>query len=403
MAKKNIVKGNKNTKQIVLLVISAIVVFALLVTGISFISSAVSKKKKDKTVRVAFYGIDEQYYEVLKEKIPQEEGITLVCDVLSDGNLDLASVKEKYDMLFTWKGEVTDVLQDSSEEIPSRILETMPTSLRNKKCVPILLDHCEFAYSKDILTKTGNEIPSNFAGLLNYLNESKNYAFTPFFCLGGDDRVLTAFVGALVEALGGLEAYNKLIEEMRKDLSFEELLDLSLNASGLTLKKVLDELKSWPKEGYTHPAWYNGSGNDLMYFAKDDHIAVFFTFLRDHREIPYEVISKFEAFPLPMMSSTSSFGLIAPALSVMLLSENDNAKRYLYEFFTEEVQMELSDRTRLAPVHSRAQAYDRQADDVRYWAASCPGGALPDLYLAVFQRYPEKLSAFATQCRAYIR
>ena len=87
----------------------------------------------------------------------------------------------------------------------------------------------------------------------------------------------------------------------------------------------------------------------------------------------------------------------------MLLSDNSNARRYLTQFFTEEVQTQLSQETKLAPVHSRVQAYDRQADDVRYWAASCPGGALPDLYLAAFQRNPSKFTEFAGKIRGMLK
>ena len=87
----------------------------------------------------------------------------------------------------------------------------------------------------------------------------------------------------------------------------------------------------------------------------------------------------------------------------MLLSKNSNSKRYLAEFFTEDAQTELSNLTMLAPVHSHAQAYDKQADDVRYWAASCPGGALPDLYLAVYQRNPAGLAEFAKNVRNAVK
>jgi hypothetical protein len=227
--------------------------------------------------------------------------------------------------------------------------------------------------------------------------------FSPFFCAGADDRVLTAFVGSLVEAMGGVKAYKNLIAELKNGTEFEELLDKDLGSPNVTLRSVLDMLKSWPKEGLTHPAWFNGQKNDLIYFSEENHIGVFFTFLRDHRNIQYNVISKYEAFVVPPTSSTIEYGIIAPAISGMLLTDNSNCKRYLAEFFTEDAQMELSNLTKLAPVHSRAQAYDRQADDVRFWAASCPGGALPDLYLAVYQRNPTAFTEFANNIRNAVR
>lgn len=400
MASKKTKKNNSNIFKIVIIVV---VVLGVIVAGVTSIKSLVSKKKSDKTVRVAFYGLNQDYCDILKEKIPQEDGINLVFEVLSDGAVDLGALKQKYDILFTWKGEVTDALEESAEEIPAKIIECMPSSLKNKKCAPILLDNCELTYSKEIVNKLGGDLPNSFPGFLNYINDAKAYAFSPFFLNGADDRVLTAFIGNIIESIGGVSAYKVFIDALKKETPFEELLELELTSTGLTLGSVLNTLKTWPEQGYTHPAWYNAQGNDLVYFAEEGHTAVFFTFLHEHRKIQYNIISKYEAFLLPPASSTIEFGIIAPAMSVMLLSENSNARRYIAEFFTEEAQAQLSEQTKLAPVHSRAQAYDRQSDDVRYWAASCPGGALPDLYLAAFQRNPAKFAEFAGKVRGMVK
>ena len=409
MANKKNKNENKNSKKqsglgkngkIFIITVAVMVLIAVSVTTIV---SVVNKKQAEKTVRVAFYGLSEEYCSILQEFLPNEEKINLICDVLSDGALDLGMIKEKYDMIFTWNGEVTDALSASSTEIPAKILEVLPSSLRNKKCVPILLDHCELAYSKEVVQKTEKDIPTSFPAFLNYLNEARQFVFSPFFCNGAEDRILTAFVGAIVQAIGGEEAYNLLIDELKKGNSFEEVLDINLGLTNFTLRSILDSLKTWPEEGYVHPAWFNAKGNDLIYFAEENQIGVFLTFLEDHREIPYNVISKYEAFVLPPSSSTIKFGIIAPAVSAMLISDNANAKRYLAAYFTQEAQETLSDKTRLAPVHARAQAYDRQADDVRFWAASCPAGALPDLALAAYQRNPEGLKQFADDLRAYIK
>ena len=389
----------RNGKIFIITVLSMIIVAVLTTT----IVTVTKKKKAERTVRVDFYGLSDDYCEILKELIPVEEKITLKCDVLSEGSLDLGAIKEKYDMLFTWKGEITDALEASSEEIPAKILDSMPSSLRNKKCAPILLDHCELAYSKEIVQKMEKDIPNSFPSFLNYISEGKKYVFSPFFCNGADDRILTAFVGAIIQAIGGKRSYDIFIDELRKDTPFMNLLDMNLGSESLTLRAVLDMLKTWPKEGYAHPAWFNAKGGDLLYFTEDKQVAVFFTYLHDHRNIPYNVISNYEAFVLPPASSTIEFGIIAPSISGMLISDNSNAKRYLGEFFTSDAQEMLSDRTKLAPVHSRAQAYDRQSDDVRYWAASCPAGAIPDVYNAAFQRNPERFKTFSDELRNYIR
>lgn len=406
-AKKNSKKSKTNlkiNKQTMLIIIAAVCA-VLLITGTIIGIRAYKKHKADRTVRIAFYGLSENMVDLLKEKIPQEENIILNFDVISDGDFDAGLVKNKYDMLFTWKGEITDTLSASAEDIPQRIFESIPSSLRDKKkkCIPIVLDHCELSFYSKVLTDTNTTIPYSFSSYKEYLKVAKGKVFSPFFCNGAEDRILIDLMGAIVLAEGGLKAYNKLIDELRKVESLEALLDVKLNDQGLTLRQILDMLKEWPKEGYTHPSWYNGRGNDLVYFAESNQLGSFFTLLSEHRKIPYNVIKNFESSLFPAEVNANNYGLIAPAVSVMLLSDNSNCKRYIGAFFTEEAQTEFSDKTNLAPVHYRAQAYDRQADDVRFWAASCAGGAVPDLYLAVYQRRPDDLAKMCAEIRGYLR
>ena len=393
------VKISKKT----LLNIAAVLCGIVLVVGICIGVHVIKKRRADRTVKVAFYGLSEDMCAMLKEKIPQEENIILEFDVISENAFDAGLVKDKYDMLFTWRGQITDSLQASAEDIPQRVLETMPTALRNKKCVPILLDHCELAYYTKTLKDTGLEIPATFKEYQAFLNAAKSKVFSPYFCNGAEDRIMIDFIGALVMAQGGLKAYNKLIDELRINNSLDAVLDVKLDEKKCTLRSILDMLKNWPKEGITHPSWYNGRGNDLLFFAEDAQLGSFFTLLSEHRKIPYNVIKNYESAMFPVNVSPANYGLIAPALSGMLLSDNSNAKRYIANFFTEETQTEFSDKTNLAPVHSRAQAYDRQADDVRFWAASCAGGAVPDLYLAAYQRRPEELKKLCGEIRSYVR
>ena len=375
----------------------------LVITGICIGVRTYKKRIADRTVKVAFYGLDENLTELLKAQIPQEENIILQLDTLSDKDFDLQIVKEKYDMLFTWRGEITDTLAKSAEDIPAKILEQIPNSLRNKKCIPIILDHCEFAFSTEVLNRLNSDTPENYDAFIKYLNESKNYVFSPFFCNGANNRILIDFLGALVMSKGGLSAYNKLIDELRIVETLDEVIDIKLDGKDLTLRSLLDMLKLWPKEGLTHPAWYNGHGNDLVYFAEEKQISCFFTLLSSHRKIAYNIIKNYESAKTPMYKSGSDYGLIAPAVSCMLLSDNSNCKKYLAGFFTEEAQTSLSDKTALAPTQYRAESYDRQADDVRFWAASCSGGAVPDIYLAAYQRRSKELEKLCGEIRNYVR
>ena len=408
--KKN--SKNKQERKPVKLSKKQIITIAGIFTAILLLAAAiitvktVQKRRADRTVRIAFYGLSDKYVEILKSKIPVEENIILETDVIANDNFDIGVIKNKYDMLFTWRGEVTDLLADASEKIPARVFETMPRSLRDseKKVIPILLDNCEFTYSSEVLKKTSSaEPPVTFDDFKKYLNASKSYVFSPFFTNASDDRTLIDLTGALVMAEYGLAGYKKYIEALRNAESLDSVLDVSLSGSSGTLRGILDTLKTWPAEGLTHPAWYKGNSSDLYYFAQSKQIGVFFTTLSHHREIPYDVIHNYEANKVPSNANASNYGLIAPSICCMLLTDNSNCKRYIEGFFTEDAQEEFSNLTNLAPVHYRAQAYDRQADDVRYWAASCAGGAVPDLYLACFQRDSNNLAKLCEEIRNYVR
>ena len=386
-------------------VITALSVFCgiVLITTAVITVRTINKRRADRTVRIAFYGLSEEQINMLKGKIPEEENIILEYKIISDDDFDPAVIKAKCDMLFTWKGEVTDILSASAEDLPKRVLETMPSSLRNQKCLPIILDNCELSFSKQVLENLNSDVPSSFDTLQDFLNSAKGLVFSPYYCNGGDDRIFIDFIGALVMAKGGLSAYNKLIDELRKAEKFEDVIDIKLDEKDCSLRALLDMLKNWPVEGLTHPSWFNGRGNDLLYFAEDKQLGCFFTLLSEHRKMPYNVVKNYETSFFPTNHSAINYGVIAPALSVMLFSDNSNSKRYIYNFFTEEAQEEFSDATGLAPVHSHVQAYDLQADNVRYWAASCKGGAVPDLYLAVYQRKPEALKNLCNEIRNYLR
>ena len=403
LKKKGKAKASVKISRKTIIYLVAAVCGVLIIVGTSIGVHSYRKQRADRTVRIAFYGLSEDVTKLIKEKIPQEENIILQFDVISEGAFDTAVIKQKYDMLFTWRGEITDTLSASAEDIPAKVLEAMPTSLRNKKCAPIILDHCELTFSKEVLNKINSDIPMSFTSFNDILQSAKNVVFSPFFCNGAENRIMIDFLGACVMAKDGLSAYNKLIEELRKTDSLDSVMDVKLDDKSCTLRSILDELKTWPKEGLTHPSWYNGRGNDLLFFAEDKQLGCFFTLLSEHRKIPYNVIKNYEASLFPPDVSAANYGLIAPAISVMLISDNSNCKRYISAFYTEEAQSEFSDKTTLAPVQYRAQAYDRQADDVRYWAASCAGGDVPDVYLAVYQRKNKELEKLCSEIRSYLR
>jgi len=387
----------KNTR-ILIIIIAAVLLIAGTITGLY-----IRKTILDRTVNIAFYGLSEDKIELIKEQLPVSEKIIIKYDVLAPGAIELGVISKKYDMLFTWKGEVTDALEGSIETIPGKLLDNIPISLRNKYCFPLLLDHYEIDLYQPAFEKTEINTIETYNDFENYLTESTKYYFSPFFCMGSNDRTLLALIGTIVEAKGGVPAYKKLIEAMRKASSLDEFADVSLDNNGLTFRSVLDELKTWPEKGITHPQWFRANGSDVQIFAEEKQVASLFMSLSEHREFSYRIISEYKTYSMPGNNEDLAHGIIAPAICALLISDNANCKNYLKALVNVDVQSYMSNKTMLGPVQYRAEAYDIQADDVRFWAASCAGGALPDLSLAVYQRKPDLQTSVAAEIRSYLK
>lgn len=384
------------------------IIFSIIISVCVIVISSVTifsvrKKIKDKTVKIAFYGLPQDLCQAIQQEFVDDEKIIAQYGILAAGNVDLGTITNKYDMIFAWNGEVTQTLAKSAEKIPAKVLEGIPISLRNEYCVPILLDHFELAFRTDLVERTQVNPLESFQSFTDFLQESKKYVFSPFFTYGSDDRNLLALTGSFVEALGGFESYKNLIELMKTYENLDDFCDIGLNEDGLCFADILNMLKIWPKEEIIHPQWTAANKIDLEVFTSDNQVACFYTNLLEHRKMKYETVSKFSATKMPVVNEDASHCLIAPSVNCVLISNNSNAKIFLKKLLTVEVQTRLSDKSMLAPVSYRAEAYDSLADDIRFWAASCEGGVEPDLFYVVFQRDNEKMVSIAKQIREYLR
>lgn len=363
----------------------------------------IRKKIADKTVNIAFMGLPQDLCEMIQDELKENSKLYVNFANLADGNNDLGIIKKKYDMIFTWKGEITQTLSDSSEKIPSKLLENIPITLRDDYCVPILLDYFELDLNKELINKVKINPEDGFQSFVDYLHESKKYVFTPFLANGADNRTLLALTGSFVEALGGVEAYTNLIQFMQTYEKLEDFCDIGLNENGLCYKDILDMLKIWPKEEILHPQWMIANKIDFEVFAQDNQVAAFYTNLSEHRTLRYEISNKFLTIKMPVENPEIPHCIIGSAVSCVILSDNSNVNSFLKKLLNQEVQTRLSDKSMLAPVHYHAEAFDSLADDLRFWVASCEGGIIPDLSQAVFQRQPEKMEVFVQEIRNYLK
>lgn len=376
-----------------------ILILFILIFSVIFLA----KRKSSKTVNVAFYGLSADLCKAISEEFSDNQKLTAKFDILAADDFDLSVILKKYDIFFAWNGEVTDALSESAEKIPAKILENIPISLRNNKCVPVLLDNFEIAVNKEIAQKIQINPEESFQAFADFLHEASKYAFSPFFAEGSDDKILLALAGSFVQAIGGLNAYKNLINQMQTYDALEDFIDTGLNDDGFSFGDVLNMLKIWPKEELLHPLWTVANKKDLEIFAEQNQIASFFINLNEHRKIPYDIISKFEVVKMPLADENIPHCIIAPSVSCVLISDNSNAKDFLAELLSAQIQTKLSDKTMMACVNYQAEQFDSLCDDIRFLVASCEYGIMPDLENAVFQRRQDKMNQFAQEIRAYLK
>ena len=375
------------------------------ITGV-LIFSIFSYKKSKKTLDIAYINLSKEVSLVIQNQVSSLYDGKIQNYEFSYEEKDLEKKLKKTDYIFTLDGDF--VKNTEKKRFDSEVFNKLPKSIRrtDKNILPILLDNYEIAYSKDLLKELNCNVPTNLFELDDLLKKSKSHVFSPFFCAGKDDKTLFGLISCFVESFGGKKSYEKFVEVISSSKSFEKLLDVQLNEGEkdgeFTLRNILDLFKSWQQNEIVHPNWFNATKTDLNYFLQEEQVGVIFLPLSEHRTISRNLISKFEVSRFPVINQKIDHCLIAPSVVVIKKTKNELFDSVISEIVNDKIQTQLSKNSKWGPVSLKSQAYDRQADDVRFWASSCKGGQTPDLYNAVFQLDKERGNELANQIRSYL-
>lgn len=398
--------AGKNKKALIIALI-IFVVLAAAGTG----TAVIINYQRAQEINTGFYNLSEPVKNIVKDTVLDQYGDSKVINFIELTDEDFLSGKaaRMCDLVFAWDGAAIASLKNNTKEIDSDCYYNLPKSERREeeRIIPILLDHFEIAYNRELIEAVEQGYPQNFIELQGFIKAVKGYVFSPFFTYGGDDQILLGFISAVTEGLYGYEAYKELEQAIVQKKSLSAVIDKELfvsNADGTeTLREVLDLLRNWVDEGLVHPAWPTANYSDFKSFLEDNQVGVLFTTLSKHRELPYKVVSEFDADRMSMYSPEIPHALICPYIVGVKLSNKKGLDDVLGTLVTEEVQANLSNRTHLASSVSRSAQYDRQSDDVRFLAAACKYGPRTDIYSSAFQLEPEKGKAFANEVRNYLR
>lgn len=363
---------------------------------------AVVARINSKTIKVAFYGIDKNIESVIKAQIDKMKfGRIRYYDLDAEAELP-KKVHKKYSILiaknsFALRGRAKNFIP-----VNENILEALPISIRKATsygqahyAIPLLLDHFEIAYYQITEKELGLSRPKTYGELLRYLEALKGKVEIPFVCAGLNDTELFCFVSAMAELLYGAEDYNKAVAVLRESSN--------MNKENLpeAIAKVLDEIKAMQERGLIFSKWTNTSESDIKYFMQERKIGSVAMLLSKRRGIEYNLVRYYESDRFPKYDARADHGIIAPQVVAVLLKDKNDASLLLGNLVSPEIQESLSNESFLAPVASRAEAFDRQADDIRFWAASCAAGPLNSIEQEC-ETTKERRHVLAQKIRAYL-
>lgn len=355
-----------------------------------------------KTIKVAFYGIDKNAESAIKEQIDKMKfGRVRYYDLDEDSELP-KKVQKKYSILIANNSFALNSRAKNFIPINENILEALPISIRKATsygqahyALPLLLDHFEIAYYQITEKELGLARPKTYGELLRYLEALKGKIEIPFVCAGLNDTELFGFVSAMAELLYGAEDYAKAVAVLRESSN--------MNKENLpeAIAQVLDEIKAMQERGLIFPKWTNTSESDIKYFMRERKIGSVAMLLSKRRDIEYNLVRYYESDSFPKYDARADHGIVAPQVVAVLLKDKSEAALLLGNLVSPEIQESLSNESFLAPVASRAEAFDRQADDIRFWAASCVAGPLNSIEQEC-ETTKERRHILAQKIRAYL-
>ena len=371
---------------------------ALLIAAALTLAAGLSSK----TIKVAFYGVSEAVQESVKSHVDRMK-LGRVRYFTLDAALDLPkNVHKKYSILIAKNSFALNSRAKNFVPINESILEALPTSIRKATAygqahyaLPLLLDHFEIAYYQISKKELGLERPRNYGELLRYLGALKNNVEIPLACAGANDEELFGFVSAFAELFYGAEDYKKAVSVLR------EASNLNKDNLPEAFTRVLDEIKALQERELIFFFFLRTSARDIRYFMQERKIGAAAMFLSRRRSIEYNLVKYYDSDFFPKYDAGADHGLVAPQIAAVLLKADKKASLVLGQLVSSEIQAELSNETFLAPVASRAESYDRQADDVRFWAASCAAGPLNSIEQEC-ENTEERRHLLAQKIRAYL-
>jgi len=387
-------------------IISVLMIGALLTASLMFTGCG------KKSVKVGFINLSEEAQATIESCLYDGFKNKFVFEKIPAVNeASVKKISKKYDLIFAENGESVENLKSVAADFPEELKSSYPPAIikNETKALPLLLNHYGLAYSTAIKSKTGARYPYSFAELEKYLKKISTKVKNPLFVAGGDDKTLLAFLSAICESYAGVEGYKKFVEALAacstkpSGFSIEEFLAFPVSETE-SIASALKVVKDLRKNKYLPVEWEKATLTDMNILCEDNLIGVVFMSLEQYHNMKYSVARNFACDRFPVKQRDVSHGIICPSIVCLNLSPKSDVCAEIQTYLVNsDTQKKLSRGTSLAPAEQSAQAYDKQADDVRFLAAACSGGPVPSAATVLFETDSDKMHQICEALRVYLK
>lgn len=415
---------DKKTRNIILIIIGAVLLVALTITAILVINHIkavrLEKEMRERPIKIAFYNVDTKAQEAIKnvlrtewEAASPEFGYEFTTLDSSKSVIDQIYDDTAINLLFSDTGTAASV-ENLAVKPAESVYSVMPISVRgiSKTSVPLLIDDFETLYNIKALSKNESSPSASMEEMISFAKNATGTRRFTFGCAGKDDKTLGMFVSSCMESLyssASLEKLKKAIQNAEKASDTSQIFDTVLEAAGNeNFKNTLDTLCQWKKDGLLHSEWFAMTQQEVEYLMETEILSVVFMPLSMHRTVPYRTIERYTEYFFPVgrvEGAGNDRSLVFSILSGTVLKNKYDEKSALcmemiQKLLTLENQAAIADATSLAPSTSTAESPDRQASNARLWAAAS------NIPLAGFQETftnPDAKTAFFEGLRTYLK
>lgn len=363
------------------------------------------------TLHIYFDNVDKASKSKIMSLINERDDF-LVVESLSSENADLYF---SYTNPTLYANENIEFSLDNLVLLPSA-MRNLGLDIENKRVgVALQLDHPELLIKKELLSVEDGEIILPLLSEISDILRSKakdNYF--PLMIAGAEDASLFDALKLLIISMTGKHGYTQLIDTINSG-TYEPIEEIQLDTD-TTLEDVLSIFTLWQSQGILHHEWIRFDYKTAASFLEDDLTSAAFLRLSRHRQLSQDTLKHYEAIPFPEIENSIYARDIAMVPLFCSIPSTANVEITKLEslidsFLEADFQNSLSFASGLGPVNSNSQTLDKQASDVRFWAASS-GRIIPiqsglynysiDISKNIISETDNVYSAFLDKVREYL-